>query len=105
MNKVKPLFCSNQHRVGEIRWNGDDVPQIMVYREAIKEGDESPVDMLGPFLGESKLSCSICKDVRVWHVSIPAAVYLVETMPANMLFDFWQELLKRAKKLEKEKIK
>ena len=97
MNKVKPLFCSNGHHVGEIHWNGNDVPQIMVYREAVKAGDELPSEMIGPVLGQAKLPCSICKDVRVWGVSIPVAIYLIETMPANMLFDFWQELLEKAK--------
>jgi hypothetical protein len=101
MNKNKQLLCRKGHHLGEINWNGDDVPQIMVYREAVKDGDELPVEMLGPFLGQAELPCSICKSVRVWGVSITVAIYLIEAMPANMLFDFWQELLKKAKMPEK----
>lgn len=98
MNKARPLLCKEGHRVGEIRWNGDDVPQIMVYRAAVLPGVDVADDaMLGPFLGQARLQCDICGEVRVWGVSIPVAIYLIEAMPAEMVFDFWQELLKRAK--------
>jgi hypothetical protein len=97
MNKVKPLLCKSHHCLGEIHWNGNDVPEIFIYREAVNAGDELPSEMIGPVLGQAELPCSICEDVRVWGVSIPVAIYLIESMPANMLFDFWQKLLMRAK--------
>lgn len=98
MSKGKILLCENSHQVGEIRWNGDDVPQIMIYRKAVEPGVEvADEEMLGPVLGQARVPCSICGKTRVWGVSIPVAIYLIESMPNNMLFDFWQELLKRVK--------
>lgn len=101
MNKVKPLFCSNKHHVGEIHWNGDDVPQIMIYRQAIDCESAVPEnEMIGPVIGQARIKCSLCQEERVWGVSIEVALYLIDTMSLAMRFDFWGKLMRRAKERE-----
>lgn len=95
--KAELLRCKKNHIVGEVRWNGQRVPQVMVYRHAICEGESAPHNPLGPVTGQMNIPCSICGETRFWGISIPAAIYLVENMPGKMVFDFWQELLRRAK--------
>jgi hypothetical protein len=106
MDKVKPLVCKNKHRVGEIRWNGDDVPLIMIYREAV-DGETVVLEnaMIGPVIGQAEFVCSICKQKRVWGVSIETALYLIDTMPFAMRFDFWGKLMHRAKVAEVRDVK
>ena len=102
----KPLLCDEKHRVGEIRWNGDDVPQIMIYRNAV-DGDSvvTEDEMIGPVIGQAEFKCSICKQKRIWGVSIETALYLIDTMPFNMRFDFWGKLMNRAKAAEVRDVK
>lgn len=95
--KMQPLLCKNGHRLGDIYWNGKKVPQLMIYREAVEAAAECPADVLGPVTGEMNIPCSICQEVRVWGVNMHVVLYLTESMPDKMLFEFWQELLARAK--------
>lgn len=95
--KAERLLCKNGHIVGEVCWNGERVPQVMVYRHAIHQSETAPLNPLGPVTGQMNIPCSICGETRFWGISIPAAIYLVENMPGKMFFDFWQALLKRAK--------
>lgn len=96
--KVEPFLCEQGHVLGEIRWNGQRVPQLMVYREAIPADGVVPLDMLGPVTGQVAVPCSICHKMRFWGISIPVAIYLIESMPVDMVFNFWKELLERAKR-------
>lgn len=100
--KMQPLLCKNGHRLGDICWNGKKVPQLMIYREAVEAAAECPADVLGPVTGEMNIPCSICNEIRYWGISTPVAIHLIESMPAQMLFEFWEELLRQAK--EKKRV-
>jgi len=97
---VKQWRCKSGHVLGQISKNGSDVPQLMVLRHAIDAQAETPAEvdvMLGPVTGSMMVRCDICGEVKPWVVSVDALLYQVETMPTNLLFQFWHKLLERAK--------
>lgn len=101
MDVVKQWRCKNGHSLGLVVQNGADVPQLLVYRHAVDVKADTPaaVDvMLGPVTGSMQVRCDICDDLKPWVVSVPALLYLVENMPSELLFKFWEKLLARAKK-------
>ena len=75
----KAFNCKHGHTLGRIRWNGDGVPQLMVYRHAVSMEAERPaeVDVMGPLVGEMPVQCDLCGDVRVWAASSLAVAELV----------------------------
>lgn len=96
----KQWRCKQDHILGLIMQNGADAPQLMIYRHAIDAGADHPAEvevMLGPVTGMAPVQCDICGDVRVWQVSVSSLLYLVESMPTHLLFEFWRRLLERAK--------
>src|SRR3972149_314212 len=70
--KMKQWCCKNKHILGFIRWNGNELPQLMVLRDALDMGAEHPheVDLLGPLDGQMPVRCSICDDVQFWEISV-----------------------------------
>jgi hypothetical protein len=65
----KQWLCKNNHILGFIYWNGNNIPQLMVLRLALDMQAEHPdeVDLLGPLNGKMLIRCSICNDVKVWR--------------------------------------
>lgn len=58
-NKMKPWRCKNNHILGYIRWNGNNLPQLMVLRKPLDMQAEHPdeVDLLGPLDGQMPVRC------------------------------------------------
>lgn len=73
--RAKFWRCGNGHILGVIRWNGAGVPTLLLYRQAVDQGEDIPeeVDVLGPLIGRMPVRCSVCGDVRLWDIS-PAAL-------------------------------
>jgi hypothetical protein len=101
MKTVRPLFCKEHHRLGEVRLFEDEIPQIMIYRQAVKAGEALPLgsEMIGPITGEINVTCSICQNSRILEVSIEVTLYFIENMPFSMRKEFWGRLMNRAKAL------
>lgn len=102
MNSGKQWLCKHGHVLGLISSNGAGVPQLMVYRHALDMAADVPAEvdvMIGPVMGQMPVRCDVdgCDDVQVWKVSVPVMLYLVEGMPTQLLFEFWNKLLERAK--------
>jgi len=93
--QMKQWCCKNNHILGFIRWNGNDLPQLMVLREALDMGVEDPteVNTLGPLVGRMPIRCSICDDVQVWEVSAAGLVALFILLDDKKLFEFSRLLL------------
>lgn len=101
MDVVKQWRCRNGHGLGLVVQNGSDVPQLLVFRQAVDEAAAVPADvdvMLGPVTGSMQVRCDLCDDVKPWVVSVSALMYLVESMPTELLFQFWNKLLKKARR-------
>ncbi len=95
--QIKQWRCRNNHILGFIRWNGDDLPQLSVLRKALDMDVEQPneVDLLGPLDGRMPIRCSICDDVKVWEISVPGLVSLFMELDAQTVFKFSQVLLEK----------
>lgn len=101
MKPMKQWRCKNDHILGFIRWNGDDLSQLMILRKAIRYEIDDPeqVDLLGPLNGSMPVRCSICDDVKPWRISVDNLVALFEEMDDKTLFEFSQRLLAQSKKM------
>ena len=100
MDIVKQWQCKNEHVIGYVARNGARVAQLMVLRHAIDAGADEPAEvdvMMGPVTGEMQVRCDVCGEVTHWRVSVESLLFLVEGMPADLLFRFWGKLLERAK--------
>ena len=55
----KQWRCRNGHILGMIRWNGNAVPQLMLFRHALDMDSEHPadVDVIGPLVGQVPVRC------------------------------------------------
>lgn len=77
----KEWRCSKCNAIlGMIRWNGDQVPQLMLLRHSVDMTMERPasVDLIGPLTGKMPVRCECCDHVSLWDISIAALVYLLE---------------------------
>lgn len=71
--KLKPWRCKNNHILGIIQVNGNDVTRLLLYRHAVDEKAEQPAEVdliIGPMVGSMPVHCDICDDVKLWDVSI-----------------------------------
>ncbi len=98
---MKQWRCGNGHILAFIRWNADDLPQLMVLRDALDMDVESPheVDVLGPVDGRMPVRCSICGDVKLWEVSVESLLALFSTLSDKKVFEFSQRLLELSAKV------
>ena len=101
MKPMKQWRCKNNHILGFIRWNGDDLPQLMILRMALNYQVDEPeqVDLLGPLSGSMPVRCSICDDVQQWAISVESLVALFMDLEDKTVFEFSQRLLKKSEKL------
>ena len=101
MKQMKQWTCRKGHILGFVRWNGDDVPQLMVMREALDMAVDKPdeVDVLGPLDGRMPIRCSICDYVRVWSISVDSLVALFQGLDDRTVFEFSQRLLELSRKV------
>lgn len=102
---LKQWHCRNNHALGVIRLNGDQVPQLMLYRHAVDLKAEQPAEvdmMIGPLVGRMPVRCDICDDVRLWDVSVQALADLILGLKVEQL----EQLQSRVEKgREKESLR
>jgi hypothetical protein len=97
---MKPFTCKNHHILGYIRWNGNDLPQLMVLRESMDMDAERPdeVDLLGPLDGNMPVRCKLCDDVQVWRISVEGLLAIFVQLDDAQVFEFSRRLLEMSKK-------
>lgn len=97
---MKPFTCKNNHILGYIRWNGNDLPQLMVLRESMDMNAERPdeVDLLGPLEGNMPVRCKLCDDVKVWKINHLGLASLFMQLDDAEILKFSQVILKLSRK-------
>ncbi len=70
---AKTWNCRRGHTLGMIRWNGNGIPQLELYRHAADVNAEQleAVDGFGVLEGRLPVRCDAdgCGDVQVWEIS------------------------------------
>jgi hypothetical protein len=92
--------------LGMIRWNGSNVPQLMLLRHSLDMSQERPaeVDLIGPLTGKMPVRCECCDHVSVWDISIDALAVLIENLRADQVELLEARLIKgRSKRAETRK--
>jgi hypothetical protein len=97
---MKPWKCKNDHILGFIRWNGNDLPQLMVLRESMDMDAEHPdeTDVLGPVDGRMLVRCKQCDEVRVWQSNVDVLLALFAQLDDAEVFEFSRRLLEMSRK-------
>jgi len=104
----KQWRCKNNHILGMIRWNGNDVPQLMLFRHALDMDSEHPadVDVIGPLVGQVQVRCELCDEVKPWGIGVDALADLIRGLKREQLEQLQARLMKgRVKKATKVKNK
>jgi hypothetical protein len=102
---LKQWHCKNKHVLGIIRLNGNQTPQLMLYRHAVDSSADQPAEidlMIGPLVGRMPVRCDICDDVSVWDVSVDALAELIQGLKQAQLVQLQARLAKedeRGKKI------
>jgi len=102
----KQWRCRNGHILGMIRWNGNAVPQLMLFRHAIDMDSEHPadVDVIGPLVGQVPVRCEVCDDVTLWGISVDALADLIRGLRREQLTQLQARLSKgRVRKVTRVK--
>ena len=75
----KQWRCKNDHILGMIRWNGNQVPQLMLFRHALDMNSDHPadVDVIGPLVGRIPVRCELCDEVSLWEASVDALAEII----------------------------
>jgi len=73
---------NHKHVLGMIRYNGEGIPQLALYRHAIDENAEhlEDVDVIGVLEGRMPIICGVCGEIFVWEIS----EQVLESMLARM---------------------
>lgn len=97
---MKPWRCKNGHILGFIRWNGNDLPQLMVLRESMDMEAERPdeVGFLGALDGQMPVRCNICDEVTVWKISVESMLAIFAQLDDEQVFEFSRRLLEMSKR-------
>lgn len=103
MAQEKEWRCQNKECgaiLGMIRWNGSQVPQLMLLRHSLDMNMERPaeVDLIGPLIGQMPVRCECCEHVSLWGASIDAMVALLENLTVDQKEDLRARLEARAEK-------
>jgi len=102
----KQWRCKNDHILGMIRWNGNAVPQLMLFRHAIDMSAEHPadVDVIGPLIGRVPVRCELCDEVRLWEVSVDVLADLIWSLSHEQKEQLQVRLLKGyVRKIQKKR--
>lgn len=83
--------------LGLIRWNGNGVPQLMLYRHAVDLKADAPaeVEVLGPLMGKLPVGCDACGEVTVWWPSVTAFLSMLDDLNGEQIRQFAEAFLKR----------
>lgn len=99
MTETKRWKCKNGHELGMIRWNGDDIPQLALYRHAVNVSAESPaeVDVIGVLEGRMPVVCDVvgCGAVQVWEISAEVLSSMMARMNGKKLEKIIEPLIER----------
>lgn len=97
---MKQWKCRNNHILGFISWDENDLPQLRVLRKSLDMNAEQPsqVDLLGPLDGRMPIRCSICDDVQVWSITVDSLVSLFMALDTKTVFEFSQKLVEMNQK-------
>jgi len=98
MDELKQWQCTNGHALGVIMVNGDDVPQLMLYRHAVDLSSDEPAEvdvMIGPLVGKMPVQCDICGDVKPWDISVSALAELIISLPDKQVVQLQARVLRR----------
>jgi hypothetical protein len=62
---MKTWKCKNGHVMGVVRWEGHDINRLVLFREALAEGEDG--DVMAVVEGYvADVRCSTCGDLRTW---------------------------------------
>lgn len=104
---LKQWQCRQGHALGMIRLNGNQTPQLMLYRHAVDMTAEQPAEvdlMIGPLVGRMPVRCDICDDVSVWDVSVDALAELIRSLSREKKEQLQVRLLKgHVRKMQRHK--
>lgn len=95
MNEMKPFLCKDKkHRLGMIRWNGDGIPQLILYRRAVDLDADHPaeVDVIGTLSGSMSVRCDICNEVKPWKVSMEVLLAMADDLGSARMAEFAERL-------------
>ena len=100
-DEMKQWRCKQGHILGFIEWDGNDLPHLLVLREALdmEAADPREVEAMGPLDGRMPIPCSICGDVKVWEVSAPTLVTLFRRLKKEQMLDFSRLMLEMSEKM------
>jgi len=102
MSDMKPFLCKDKkHRLGMICWDGDGIPQLMLYRHAVDLDAEHPaeVDVIGPLEGRMPVRCDLCDEVKLWDVSVQVLLAMVERLDHKRIEDFKERFHRQRSKV------
>jgi hypothetical protein len=83
---LKPWRCKNNHVLGIIQINGNEITRLMLYRHAVDDKAEQPAEvdlLIGPLVGSMPVRCDICDDVRLWDVSVETIAYWLTSLSSD----------------------
>ena len=96
--QTKTWRCRNDHELGMIRWNGDGIPQLALYRHAVDVNAERPVEVnvIGVLEGRMPVVCDVagCGAVQVWEVSAEVLSSMIASLNGEKLeqmIERWKE--------------
>jgi len=101
-NTMKPFLCRDKkHRLGTISWNGDGIPQLMLYRHAVNLDADHPaeVDVIGPLEGRMPVRCDLCDEVILWDVSVQVLLAMVERLDHKRIEEFKERFHRQQSKV------
>lgn len=93
----KQWHCKCGAGLGLISWNGDGIPQLMLYRHAVDMRAEKPaeVEVLGPLMGKMPVECDACGEVTVWWPSAQVLLALMDLLNVEQIRQFAEAFLER----------
>lgn len=101
MPQMKPFLCKDKkHRLGMVCWNGDGIPQLMLYRHAVDLDAEHPaeVDVIGTLQGQMSVRCNLCDQVKPWKVSIEVLLAMADQLGHEKMEEFAERFFRGEKK-------
>lgn len=96
MADIKAWKCANGHTLGQVMRNGQGVRQLIIYRQAIDEGetDEAP-EVMATIEGDVlDVRCSICGGVRTWVMGQEALDRLIARVRSHRFEDMRLEAVR-----------
>lgn len=97
--KQKQWRCgSGEHVVGLVVWNGNDVPQLELFRHAVLPECLEEGRIVSHITGRAPVHCDLCESVRLWDVTPKALVEIFKHLDAGQVFEFSKMLLEEGGK-------